>query len=189
MALIILALEWGGSINFSKKAGRLILLALIIVLANTVSFANSQKGIKKIFPLCEIEKKTHYMSSDNDEDIKRSLGQEKRIGSIFHYFLKKCSNSLTHLYVLGGVIRTMPHYILFEYDKSSLIKVVLLDFREPVEYKLPQKWFDQFLGDRVQKIMEKDVDGISGATLTTKSTMYFFRLGFSLNKIIQNEKK
>ena len=71
-------------------------------------------------------------------------------------------------------VRSKSQTIMVHFaEDGTILDVVLCKFKEPVRYKPSEKWLKQFDGKKLNDDLrlKKDIDGISGATLTARATV------------------
>ena len=58
-------------------------------------------------------------------------------------------------------------------EEGEIIDIFLCKFKEPVKYKPSKKWLNQFIGKTLNEDLrlKRDIDGVSGATLTSRATI------------------
>ncbi len=150
------------------------------------SFAGVITNLQKKFPDCEIKTKSYFLS-EKDKEFLRSKFPDRTIEKYYSYYLKKCKNDFSRLYVLNDLVRTHKQYILLENQSNTLKKIEVLRFNEPKEYIAPNIWYQIFKGRSLKNI--ENVDSISGATLTVRSTKFLSFLALYLDvKMTQDGK-
>lgn len=69
-------------------------------------------------------------------------------------------------------VRTLPETLMVVVDPSGRVaRVEVLAFHEPREYLAPPPWLERWIGRELNEdlMLRRDVDGITGATLTARS--------------------
>ena len=58
-------------------------------------------------------------------------------------------------------------------EEGEIIDILLCKFKEPAKYKPSKKWLGQFIGKTLNEDLrlKRDIDGVSGATLTSRATV------------------
>jgi hypothetical protein len=88
-------------------------------------------------------------------------------------------------------VRTKPETLLIVLTPDGhLRRVYTLAFHEPPEYQPPERWFEQLYQRNVEDLeFNKGVDGISGATLSTRASLTSIRKVMAIYQIMMQEKK
>ena len=116
---------------------------------------------------CHTYKNYLYLNKDKKQLFEKKLGKEID-SSIFRRYELTCMKTRGSVYIVNGLVRS--HYMtLLVYAEQNLInKVNVVSFTEPSEYRPKEGWIKALEGKSLTKSI--DVDGISGATLTTQTT-------------------
>lgn len=108
----------------------------------------------------------------------QALAKTKLESGLFTFYVGKEQEKITgYAAIESSTVRTKPETLMIVLTaKGGLRDVYILAFHEPPEYQPPQRWFEQ-LYDRPLADMDfnKGVDGISGATLSTRSALSAIR--------------
>jgi len=83
-------------------------------------------------------------------------------------------------------VRTKSEALLVAVDAQGRVSQVrVLAFHEPIDYKPVQRWYDAFAGKKIGDDLRVgyDVDAVSGATLTTRSTSAAVRRVLAYHKV------
>lgn len=161
--------------------GKSALLFLLCFCALSVN-GNVLENLKNKYPGCELSIQSIYPDK-TQLDLLKSKYQDRIVASFYTYYIKKCDEQESRLFVLSDLIRTQKQFLLIEIFKSKIKKIELLKFLEPNEYKVHNSWLEQLK-------LRENVDIVSGATLTSKSSVFLVWLARNLNNIIDsNESK
>ncbi len=177
---IVLEALWSLVLLVTKKKGHaLIALAFF----SFISEASMLKNLQKKYPHCTLIAKSYFLTNQDKELFKKNHAA-KSVQSFYSYFTKTCQDKHSYVFVLSDIVRTHRQFILFEYDKESLVHVELLKFLEPKEYQAPKNWYHHL--SSLAKNKEFKVDTISGATLTSRSANFLLVLSHYLNKVVKS---
>ena len=71
-------------------------------------------------------------------------------------------------------------------DNGNISSIETKDFSEPIEYKAPKKWLAQYKNKKLSNdlMIGKEIDGMTGATLTTTSVNLLARRALILEKVL-----
>ncbi len=58
-------------------------------------------------------------------------------------------------------------------DDGTIVDILVCRFNEPIRYKAPPRFYQQFIGKKLNADLrlKRDIDGVSGATLTSRATV------------------
>ncbi|MFZ2727742.1 MAG: FMN-binding protein [Methylococcaceae bacterium] len=104
----------------------------------------------------------------------QQLAKVKLESGLFTFYVGKDKDKvLAYAAIESETVRTKPETIMIVLSPSGeLTSVYLLAFHEPPEYEAPQRWFDALIKKPITELeLNKGVDGISGATLSTRSAL------------------
>jgi hypothetical protein len=94
---------------------------------------------------------------------------------------------LGHAWIDVHTVRTHPEALLVLLSPEGEVRrVLLLAFHEPEEYLPPERWLRGFEGRRLDEDLRlgRDVDGISGATLTSRAVTASVRRALALHRVL-----
>ena len=94
-------------------------------------------------------------------------------GMFSFYVGKKQGKILGYAAIETETVRTKPETLMVVLSPEGEIqKVTLLAFHEPPEYQAPDRWFELFNKKTLEELeFSKGIQGISGATLSTRSAL------------------
>ena len=94
-------------------------------------------------------------------------------GMFSFYVGKKQGKILGYAAIETETVRTKPETLMVVLSAEGEIqKVTLLAFHEPPEYQAPDRWFELFNKKALEELeFSKGIQGISGATLSTRSAL------------------
>lgn len=123
---------------------------------------DAQVEVLSLFP-----DKTEIAKIEADAKVKL----ESRMFSF--YVGKKQGKILGYAAIETETVRTKPETLMVVLSPEGEIqKVTLLAFHEPPEYQAPDRWFELFNKKPLEELeFNKAIQGISGATLSTRSAL------------------
>lgn len=163
----------------------LVILFNLSVFSKNISY---ETYIKETYKKCEIKTKNAFLTSGQVEIIKKKISDERQ-SSLVTYFDIRCKKRNLKLYLDTHLVRTLNETVLFEVKDNKISNVVVTNFMEPAEYKLPDSWMKQIIGkDKTAKLeISEDVDGLTGATLSSYAIVKATKKALLYHSII-NEK-
>ena len=129
-----------------------------------------------------------------DENETAKIEQDAKVkldsGLFTFYVGKNQGKILGYAAIETSTVRTKPETLMIVLTPDGeLIRVVTLAFHEPPEYQPPERWFEQLYKRPLADMdFNKGVDGISGATLSTRSALTSIRKVMSIYQVMVKNK-
>jgi len=125
-----------------------------------------------------------------DENQVAKIEQEAKVkldSGLFTFYVGKDQGKiLGYAAIETNTVRTKPETLMIVLTPDGeLRKVVTLAFHEPPEYLPPDRWFEQLYKRPLAEMdFNKGVDGISGATLSTRSALNSIRKVMTIYQVM-----
>jgi hypothetical protein len=106
---------------------------------------------------------------------------------MFSFYVGKNGDKVTgYAAIETETVRTNPETLLIVLSPEGELRAVhLLAFHEPPEYQPPERWFDALIKQPLAELeIGKGVDGVSGATLSTRSALGSVRKVMALYQVM-----
>lgn len=165
-------------------------LGLIVAASGAMGtvFDTQEQALRAAFPGADqIESETHVLSARQAEEIEAlaSASLDSRLVTL--HTARKGEQVVGHAHIDVHTVRTRPEALLVALDAGGkVVTLRVLAFQEPLEYMPAQGWYDLFLGrvrsDRLK--VGHDIDGVTGATLTTRATAEAVRRMFAYYSVL-----
>ena len=129
-----------------------------------------------------------------DEAQTAKIEQDAKVkldSGMFTFYVGKNQNKiLGYAAIETTTVRTKPETLMILLTPDGeLSKVTVLAFHEPPEYLPPQGWFDRLYKRPLSEMdFNKGVDGISGATLSTRSAINGIRKVMAIYQVMIKNK-
>ena len=129
-----------------------------------------------------------------DENQTAKIQQDSKVkldsGMFTFYVGKKQDKILGYAAIETGTVRTKPETLMIVLTPDGeLSKVLMLAFHEPPEYQPAQGWYEKlYMRPLADMAFNKGVDGISGATLSTRSALDSIRKVMSIYQVMVKNK-
>lgn len=127
---------------------------------------------------------------DQQMNVIQQLARVKLDSGLFTFYVgKKQGKILGYAAIETSTVRTKPETLMIVLTpEGELNNVHTLAFHEPPEYMPPSRWFEQ-LYKRVLAEMDvnKGVDGISGATLSTHASIDSIRKVMAIYQVLMKK--
>lgn len=104
----------------------------------------------------------------------QELAKTKLDSGLFTFYAgKEKDKVLGYAAIETGTVRTKPETLMIVLTpEGELSNVTTLAFHEPPEYQVPERWYEKLYKRPLSEMdFNKGVDGISGATLSTRAAV------------------
>jgi Na+-translocating ferredoxin:NAD+ oxidoreductase RnfG subunit len=120
------------------------------------------------------EGKTYFTQQEALQEIwgEAELTSERYAEHTF-YMSQKSTDDSSACFISKRVRSKGQSLMLHVAADGTIIDLVVCHFGEPVRYKAPPRFYQQFVGKKLNDDLrlKRDIDGISGATLTSRATV------------------
>ena len=129
-----------------------------------------------------------------DEIEAAQIQQDAKVkldSGLFTFYVGKDQGKiLGYAAIETSTVRTKPETLMIVLTpEGELQKVLTLAFHEPPEYQPPERWFEQLYKRPLAEMdFNKGVDGISGATLSTRSALNSIRKVMAIFQVMVKNK-
>lgn len=133
-----------------------------MLLLSSKIFAISDKNlIKDIYTACKVIDKTIILNGQESKFVKSSL---------YSYFRVQCPNKVFNAYPVRNWVRIGEQKIIvIVNNKKQINNIILRSFVGGTPYRPTKNWYKKFKNTPLLNIDK--IDGKTGATFTTKSTI------------------
>ncbi len=176
------------------KILKLILLSLLMLMA-TSSFATIYYSKNEAMELAfGVDAVIEPLSIFPDEDQVVKIEQKAKIkleSGLFTFYVGKNKDKiLGYAAIETSTVRTKPETLLIVLSpEGELRSVYTLAFHEPSEYEPPQAWYEKLYKKSIDDMdFNKGVDGITGATLSTRTALSSIRKVMMIYQIMVKNK-
>lgn len=119
------------------------------------------------------------------------LAKVKLDSGLFTFYVgKEQGKVLGYAAIETGTVRTKPETLMIVLTPDGELRnVTTLAFHEPPEYQPPERWFEQLYKRPLAEMdFNKGVDGISGATLSTRAAINSIRKVMAIYQVLISNK-
>jgi hypothetical protein len=152
-------------------------------------FLTREEALKLAFPGAAIERRTAYLTEDQQREAQRLAGSEAPPAALVTYYVASKSGRLVgSAYFDTHVVRTMSESVMVVVDPAGAIgRIEVLSFSEPEEYLPRTRWYRQFDGKRLddELSLKRGIRPVTGATLTAHATTDAARRTLALHRVLQ----
>lgn len=151
-------------------------------------FLTVEEALRLAFPECEIQRRTHYLS---DAELKRArelASADVASAIVYAYAATREGRVAGTAYFDTHRVRTLPETLMVAVDPAGRVaRVEVLSFDEPLEYLPRGNWYGQFRGRALDEELRprRGIQGVTGATLTARSTTEAVRRVLALHQVLQ----
>lgn len=120
------------------------------------------------------------------------LARVKMESALFTFYVgKKDGQILGYAAIENHVVRSKPETLLVILSLDGRVNAIhTLAFHEPPEYQPPQRWYQQLYQRELEQLgFNADIQGITGATLSTRSAINITRKVMAIYQIMLKDKK
>lgn len=122
----------------------------------------------------------------------QELAKSKLESGLFTFYTSKDSQGKLTGYaaIETSTVRTKPETLMIVLTpEGTLRNIYTLAFHEPPEYQPPQRWYDKLLNRPLKEMdFSQGVDGITGATLSTRSALTSIRKVLAIYEVMIKHK-
>ncbi|MGR9116539.1 MAG: FMN-binding protein [Gammaproteobacteria bacterium] len=120
------------------------------------------------------------------------LARVKMDSSLFSFYVGKKEGKVQgYAAIETRTVRTKPETLLVVLTpEGALRNIYTLAFHEPPEYQPPERWYEQMYGRPIEQLdFNAGIQGISGATLSTRSALNSTRKVMAIYQIMLKERR
>jgi uncharacterized protein with FMN-binding domain len=136
--------------------------------------------LKKDFSKCELKKENVFLKKSQIKLIENNIN--KKVSALLLRYQAVCNKEKSFIYIDSHNVRTLNETVVIEIKKGKVTFLKIASFMEPKQYQAPKKWLDLFLTKDI-----KNVDALTGATLSQNAIKNVLRKYLVIDKILKNE--
>jgi hypothetical protein len=171
-----------------RFTGVVVLLALLAPWAAPARvLLDIEAALAAAFPDCEIERRTSYLNSVQLVQAREAAGVAVPSALVVAYVATCNGAPGGTAYFDAHRVRTLPETVMVVIDVEGRVeRVEVLSFDEPPDYLPGTPWYRQFVGQALdsQLALQRDIDGITGATLTARATTEAVRRVLAVHEVL-----
>ena len=154
------------------------------------TLATLEDTVATWYPETELERLTLYPTEAQLANARILAGVPIPEAPVYSYKVMRDGSPVARVYLDRHRVRTLPATVAVAIDTSGIVKAVsVLAFHEPKEYLPRPRWYEQFtaktLGPDLQ--MSRGIDGITGATLSARSSIDAVRRSLALHQVLAGD--
>jgi hypothetical protein len=177
------------------KLGLTILIPLLLIVglshpALGVVYYSKDEAFELAFGQgMEVEQIPIFLTDQQSAEIEK-VAQAKLESKLFTFYAgKRQGQVLGYAALESHTVRTQPETLLIVLSPAGeLVRTEILAFHEPPEYQPPARWFEQLYRRPVADLfLNRGIDGISGATLSSRAALDSVRKVLTIFRIAFRE--
>ncbi|MFA5983615.1 MAG: FMN-binding protein [Methylococcaceae bacterium] len=160
-------------------------------LGYTGVFYSKQEALELAFgKTAKVEVLSLFPDDSQVAQIQERAKVKLESGLFSFYVGKEGDKVLGYAAIETETVRTKPETLMVVLaPDGSLSQVVILAFHEPPEYQPPARWFNQLLKKPIVELdFNKGVQGISGATLSSRAAVSSVRKVLAIYEVMVQNK-
>jgi Na+-translocating ferredoxin:NAD+ oxidoreductase RnfG subunit len=159
--------------------------------ARAAVFMTQQEALEKAFPGATVERRTVALTKEQLTEAARLAGEPIPSALVFVYEARRDGELVGTAYFDVHRVRTLPQTLMLVVAPDGRLRSIdVLAFRELPEYLASPAWLDQFPGRALDDglNLRRDIQGITGATLTARATTKAVRRILAIHAALQNSR-
>lgn len=161
--------------------------ALLVPAAAQAQLPTKTEAMALAFPDATVERHEYFLTPEQVEQVKSAAQVELKSKLAVAYTAKKDGKLLGVALFDTHVVRTAPETAMVAISPDGkVVRVEVVQFREPAEYGAPEKWVEQLSGKSLspELTLRTGVKPLSGASLTAQSLVDATRRSLALAQVL-----
>lgn len=158
-----------------------------------IAFRKPEEAIKRTFQEAKIEIRNIILTPEQVAVIERLSGIKQKERLVSFYEAKKDNEILGYGFIDVHILRTKPTTVLYVISPDGKIdRLEILSFHEPLEYLPRENWLNLFKRKSIDNALirhRRDIDSITGATITAKTVTDNTRKVLAIWKVVFGGKR
>tara|TARA_B100000029_G_scaffold198492_1_gene196701 strand:- start:150998 stop:151585 length:588 start_codon:yes stop_codon:yes gene_type:complete len=178
------------------QVSRWLFIAIVsLAISTNVSasiYLTVSEALEIAFPQCDIQRRTIYLTQEQKVEANKLTNVSVKSSLVYPYVAYREGEFVGVAYFDNHIVRTLSETIMVVVDQDNRIeRIELLAFNEPPSYIPSEIWYDQFIGQKLDKqlVLNRKIRGILGATLTTRQTTAAARRILAIHNVIKEQLK
>lgn len=158
--------------------------------AYATTFLTQQEALEKAFPGAVITRRVVTLTPEQMDAAAARAGQPIPSALVYAYEATREGRVIGTAYFDAHRVHSLPQTLMIVVAPDGRVqRVEVLAFQEPLKYQAPAAWLDQFKGRGLDDgwKLRTDIQGITGATLTSRATTRAVRRALAIHAVISGE--
>ena len=164
---------------------------LMAVSVQAGKYPTADEAVRQLFSGASSFERETILLTPAQQKAGANLAAQKEISALVtRYVAGTESGTIGYAYLDKHLVRTLPQTLMVAVDADgSLVGIKVLAFREPAEYIARDGWMEQFRGKTAEDEirMKKNIDGITGATLTARAVTQCARRTLAIHQVLEQQ--
>jgi hypothetical protein len=171
----------------TRKAAALVLLLLISGDAPARVYKTQKQALSEVFP-GSYQRRTIFLNEDQARLAEKQARSRLESKIITYYEGKSADGNPAGLAFFDThTVRSSKEVVFVWIEPAGRVaKAEILAFFEPEDYRVRQSWLDRLDGKSLEDeiTVGRDLDGVTGATLTVRSLAAAVRRSLALSRFV-----
>ncbi len=170
---------------------KLLIVAAVLLAPSSIlagKLPGPDEALRVSFPEATFARDTLLLTEPEKYRAAELSGQNTPPALVSRYLIRQDGDVVAYAYLDKHKVRALPETLMVVLDAEGVLqKVHILAFREPQEYLPRAGWYRQFRGKTVDDEirMKKNIDGVTGATLTSRATTQCARRVMAIHEVLK----
>jgi Na+-translocating ferredoxin:NAD+ oxidoreductase RnfG subunit len=177
--------------NHNLITGALLVLLLCIATPSIATiFYSKNEALELAFGKAAAVEQLSLFPDEQQQAKIQDIAKTKLESGMFTFYVGKEQGKVMGYAAIESItVRTKPETLMIVLTpEGELRNVTTLAFHEPPEYQPPERWFEQLYKRSLADLdFNKGVDGISGATLSTRAAVSSVRKVLAIYQVMVKE--
>jgi electron transport complex protein RnfG len=179
--------------RWSRQVG-IVSLTLTLAMATAAVGApglTKDEVLALAFPNAKVDRHEHFLTEAQQTKVKDLAGTELKTRFIVAYEARQEGNLVGVAFFDTHVVRTLPESAMVAVSaKGVILRVEVVQFREPDEYRAPASWTRQLEGKGLTPglSLKAEIHPLSGASLTATALVDASRRVLALFELLYGSK-
>jgi hypothetical protein len=169
-----------------------VVLALgIAPVASGASLPTQAEALSLAFPGALTQRREVFLTPEQVAKVKSLAGTEPKSRFVVAYEAKKDGALVGVAFFDTHVVRTQPETAMVALSpKGTVLRIEVIDFHEPQDYRAPAAWIRQFDGKSLSPALslKGEIHPLSGASLTATALTDAARRALALWQLVYGAK-
>lgn len=181
-------MERGPGLALLTRAAAVATLALLAPQAAAAQLTQDE-ALALAFPDAEWSRESAFLDDAQIRRARALAGGDVEIESMIvtHYVARRGGTRVGVAYFDAARVRTLPQVLMIVVGPDAqVLRVETVSFREPPEYRAPDRWLDLFQGRPLDDELstKRSIPNVTGATLTAAAVTRAVRRVLALHAVV-----
>jgi hypothetical protein len=172
---------------FLSRVGLFLTTLIVAPNAESTIYYSKKEALELAFGQgAMVETRSFFLTDEQVAAVER-IARVKLDSKLYTFYVGKRQGALLgYAAIESHTVRTKPETLMIVLTPSGELEHIhVLAFHEPPEYQPPERWFAQLYGRPIAQLeLNRGVDGITGATLSSRSVLGSARKVLALYQVV-----